>query len=41
MDFQGLKMKKNAEKYADIHFNEEVLKIEKLKEEFQIILYIL
>jgi thioredoxin reductase (NADPH) len=31
------KMKKHAEKYADIHFNEEVLKIEKLKEEFQII----
>jgi len=31
------KMKKHAEKYADIHFNEEVLKIEKLKEEFKIV----
>lgn len=31
------KMKKHAEKYADIHINEEVLKIEKLKEEFKIV----
>ena len=31
------KMKKHAEKYADIHINEEVLKIEKLKQEFKII----
>jgi thioredoxin reductase (NADPH) len=31
------KMKKHAEKYADIHVNEEVLKIEKLNEEFKIV----
>ncbi len=31
------KMKKHAEKYADIHINEEVLKIEKLNEEFKIV----
>ncbi|KYK25398.1 thioredoxin reductase [Thermoplasmatales archaeon SG8-52-4] len=31
------KMKKHAEKYVDIHINEEVLKIEKLNEEFQIV----
>jgi len=31
------KMKKHASRYADIHFNEEVNKIEKLKDEFKII----
>ena len=31
------KMKKHAEKYADIHINEEVLKIEKLNEDFKIV----
>ena len=31
------KMKKHASKYADIHFNEEVKKIEKLKDKFKIV----
>ena len=31
------KMKKHASNYADIHFNEEVNKIEKLKDKFQIV----